>query len=148
MLRWMAFTHLFHFALAMTPATLPPTVPSYLTMYHGSEDHPLTEFEWYVPHKFYRITKIEVALPPGGYFLPGFIVTFQPCHADMIGWPDEIQTFGDLGGATYTPLTPLPSIDLTTEILEAATCLDWWGNAHFSDLERFKIKDENGFQQD
>ena len=116
-LLWIGFVHLINVALAKTPATLPPTVPNELTMWHGSENYPLTTFEWYVPYKFYRITKIEAAISNDDLYMPGFKVTFQPFHNGVVGWPDEVMTFGDLGGSTYTAKSPMASIDLTTEIL-------------------------------
>ena len=92
MLLWVILIHHLHIALAQIPATLPATVPKYLTMWTGSEDNPVTTFEWSVPHKFYRISKIEVAVTDDGAksWLPGFRVTFQPCHPDVTGWPDEV----------------------------------------------------------
>ena len=143
-----AFVNLIHVAFAQTPTTLPPTVPNELTMWHGSEDYPLTTFEWYVPYKFYRITKIEAAVSNNNLFMPGFKLTFQPYHPDVIGWPDEVMTFGDLGGSTYTANSPMTSIDLTTEILEIATCVDFLGETYNSDFERFKVKDENNIEQE
>ena len=51
-------SHLINPALALNPPTLPQTVPNELAMAYGLEDDPITlDYTWYVPHKFYRLTK-------------------------------------------------------------------------------------------
>ena len=86
--------------VAQNPPTLPATNPVYLDMIYGSEDDPITEFEWYVPHKFYRMTSIVGYLYTGTsgayYTMPGFRVTFE-ADPSTSGWPPIDQDFGNVG---------------------------------------------------
>ena len=113
-------------------------------MYDGSDwdGDPLTDDIWYVPHKFYSLSKLKVWInDPNENSMPAFQVTFKADPTKTSGWPDEVHTFGNTG-VGYTPVTY--EVDFTDQITEMATCVDdIWGSDPYADLERFKIK-ENG----
>ena len=84
-------------------------------MYYGDEDHPVTDFTWYVPEKFYRLTKVEVYF--SDFFrsiMPGFKVTYEPDPIHTTNWPTLTQEFGNTGTGYFPWQTP--SYDITEEI--------------------------------
>ena len=136
--------------VAQNPPTLPATNPVYLDMIYGSEDDPITVFEWYVPHKFYRMTSIVGYLYPVGsvyYTMPGFRVTFE-ADPYTSGWAPIEQDFGNVG-VGYTPDTV--DLNFANELTEVATCVDdIWGpipGGYKADLERIKFKESDGNEQ-
>ena len=109
-------------------------------MYTGSEwdGHPITDDIWYVPNKFYSLSKIKAYVMDGDYVMYGFEVTFKADPTKTSGWPDEVHLFGWTGFAGYTTTY---EVDLTDEITDMATCLDdIWTTEPYVDLEKIKIQ--------
>ena len=66
-------------------------VPVELTMLYGHETGTITDDIWYVPHKFYKLTKAKMWHQ--GVNTDGFELTFSP-PAGYVGWSDVTHMFG------------------------------------------------------
>ena len=129
-------------------------MPIELDMLYGVEDDPVDpsdDVTWYVPHKFYRIWKIIAYMPADEVTMPGFKLIFRvPSNYDtkygVSDWPDIEHTFGNIG-IGYTPQSPEPEKEFTTEIRKMATCVDLYDTENDkADFEsfRFKIEEQSG----
>ncbi len=77
--------------VAQTPATLPPTNPTELTMVNGAEFLTIKDDAWIVPYENYKLTKVKMWKNAGN--TAGFEVTFSP-HPSLNGWPIETHVYG------------------------------------------------------
>ena len=60
-------------------------------MLSGYELGVITDDIWYVPNKFYKLSKIKMWKNDSN--TAGFQVTYSP-KDDFTGWPDEVHMFG------------------------------------------------------
>ena len=86
------------------PSELPVTVPIELDMLTGSEHGVITDDIWYVPNKFYSLTKIRLWK---SFTVSGFEVTYE---AEIEGYPPISHLFGT---TKYT--SHFEEIDLRSE---------------------------------